>query len=401
MQPTLIPDDARHAVDPPPTLSSSRGEHLTLREARFDEEDLKGLWDLLRAQFAAYRTCTLPQFLRLYEQLWLDNPARTADHVLGWVLQSRVGAIVGFIGLLPIKLKIGDSEVVGGAGHSWVVHPAHRSHSLRLYKQLLAWAESHMLLFTTALEQAARVNALFGCSPIPIAQFRRQALWLFRPERIAKAALTKAGWRRLAQWSEHFPLRSVIAVLLRLRFARHRFARLPCRPMQMESLSDFGQEFDRLWDDNKSDYAITTVRDRSFLAWRHLKLPSLLGRTQVFTCREGGQLRGYIAVQVRHAEADVLTGHFMVTDIFYQRTCPDALYNLLNHVFDFARSNACAVLEISDVSADVMRTLEALHPYVRDCRPWTYWYKAPSEALSQRCADQAWWPAGIDGDINI
>lgn len=379
----------------------SRGGRLTLRAARFDEEDLKGLWDLLHTQFAAYRTTTLPQFLRLYEQLWLDNPARTGDHVFGWVLQSGTGEIVGFIGLLPVKIQIGGSEVIGGAGHSWVVRPAYRAHSLRLYKQLMAWAENHLLLFTTALEPAARVNALFGCKPIPVERFTRQAVWLFKPERIATAVLNKAGWRQLAQWSEHVPLNLVVRALLRMRFARHRFIRLPCKPMQMELLSDFGQEFDRLWEENKADYPITTVRDRVFLTWRHLKLPSPLGRTHVLACRYGGRLRGYVAVQVRRAESAPLTGHFMVTDLFYERHCPDVLANLLNGLLDFARSNACAVLEISDVSAPLMNAVAALKPYIRESRPWTYWYKAPSAAMAERCGQDAWWPAGIDGDINI
>lgn len=401
MQPTLIPDDPGRAVDAKERAMPARGGRLTLREARFDEEDLKGIWDLLRSQFAAYRTTTLPQFLRLYEQLWLENPARTGDHVLGWVLQCGTGAIVGFIGLLPIKVQVGGSEVIGGAGHSWVVQPAHRAHSLRLYKQLMAWAEHHLLWFTTSLEPAARINALFGCKPIPVERFTRQALWMFRPELLAKAALEKAGWPRLAQWSERFPANLVAHTLLRVRFARHRFIRLPCKPMTVELLPDFGQEFDRLWEDNKADYPITTVRDRAFLTWRHVKLPTPLGRTQVLACRDGGRLRGYAAVQVRHAETAPLTGHFMVTDLFYERRCPEVLGNLLNGLFDFARANGCAVLEISDVPAQVMDAIASLKPYIRDSRPWTYWYKAPTPTLSERCAQDPWWPAGIDGDINI
>lgn len=401
VQPTLIPDDPGRAVDAPKTPARGRGERLTLREARFDEDDLKGLWDLMRTQFAAYRNCTLPQFLRFYEQLWLENPARTADHVLGWVLQSATGTIVGFIGMLPVRFKVGDSELVGAAGHSWVVHPAHRANSLRLYKQLMAWSEKHLLLFTTSLEPAARINALFGCKRIPVERFTRQAFWLFQPERIAKAALDKSGWTRIASWSERFPLRLAIAGLLRLRFARHRSVRFPCKPMRVESVSEFGPDFDRLWHDNKGDYPITTVRDRGYLAWRHFKLPTPLGRTHVLACRDGGRLHGYVAIQVRRAEADVLASHFTVTDIFYDRHCPDALPNLLNGALDFARSNGCAILEIADVAEDVMRTVEAAHPYRRDSRPWTYWYKAPTEALAQRCADARWWPAGVDGDINI
>lgn len=401
VQPTLIPDDPGRADVSATPEARARRERLTLREARFDEEDLKGVWDLLRTQFPAYRACTLPQFMRLYEQLWLDNPARSAIHVFGWVLQSNGAGIVGFIGLLPIRIKVGDSEIVGGAGHSWVVQPAHRSHSLRLYKQLMAWADAHMLLFTTSLEQAARINALFGCRQIPVEQFTRQAFWLFKPESVAKVALDKMGWQRLARWSDRFPLNLAVRAVLRARFARHAWGRLRCNPMQMESPSEFGAAFDRLWDDNKRDYPVTTVRDNAFLTWRHFRLPSPLGRTQVFACRDGARLCGYVAVQVRRNEADPLTGHFTVTDLFYERSHPDALNNLLNAVFDFARSNACAVLEISDVSADIMHAVQPLRPYMRNARPWTYWYKAPTTALSEHCASQPWWPAGIDGDINI
>jgi len=374
---------------------------VVVREAQFNRHDLEGMWGLFRSQLQAYRTCSLSQFCALYDQLWLHNPARTSEDVIGWVLQTQERSIAGFIGILPVKLKIGDCEISAGAAHSWVVLPMHRAHSLSLYKALMSWAERRMLLTTTSRELAGKVHQRFGMNKIPVADFARQAFWLFKPEVALEATIARSGWKRCAEYCHRFPLNIVVKGLLRARFIGHQFAQFKCAKMAIEPVHAFGEEFDRLWEDNKNDFAITTVRDRKFLQWRHFQVPGVLGRTSVFACRDRGRIRGYVAVQVRRGEVTAVPNHYTVTDLFYERSCKDVFYNLLNQVFALARSGGCAVLEVSDFSGEVMAELERLHPYIRQSRAWTYWYKAPTSAIAETCATQAWWPSGIDGDSNL
>ena len=68
----------------------------TLREAQFTDADLQGIWALCRRSYNKYRTSTFNQFRELYRQLWLNNPARTSEHVFGWVVEGPHQEIGGF-----------------------------------------------------------------------------------------------------------------------------------------------------------------------------------------------------------------------------------------------------------------------------------------------------------------
>jgi hypothetical protein len=373
----------------------------TLREAQFTDDDLRGIWNLVRSQFETYRTCTLSQYGELCRQLWLNNPARTPEHVFGWVLQDREDGIVGFIGVLPVKLKLSDGEVIGGAGHSWVVSPGYRAHSLSLYKQLMSWVDKHFLVTTTSRDLPGKIHQLFRMNKIPVANFTQQAFWLFKPEVVLKWALGKSEWNAWGSWIEQFPVGILLQGISRAWFIQHQYLKFKCSKMPVEPVLSFGEEFDELWESNKKDYGITTVRDQAFLTWRHLQIPSVFGKTFVFACRDGGRIRGYVAVQVRRQDAGCLPGHYVVTDLFYERACKDVLYNLMNHVFEFAKSNGCSALEASDFSNELVEELKRQRPYIRKSRPWTYWYKAHTEAIAELCEKEAWWPSGVDGDSNL
>jgi hypothetical protein len=73
----------------------------------------------------------------------------------------------------------------------------------------------------------------------------------------------------------------------------------------------------------------------------------------------------------------------------------------MNHVFEFAKRNGCSVLEVSDFRNELVEELKRQRPYIRRSRPWTYWYKAPTKAITELCEKEAWWPSGIDGDSNL
>jgi hypothetical protein len=164
---------------------------------------------------------------------------------------------------------------------------------------------------------------------------------------------------------------------------------------------EFTEEFTTFWENNKNDYDVTTVRERDFLNWRHGHIPSLIGRTFAFACREQGQLRGYIALQARAHESGYLRGHYVVTDLFYERRRKDVLYNLMNHAFEYARGQDCSIFQVSGFSKEVMDELKTRRPYIRMGKSCPYWYQSLPEVTGGLEEEKRWWPSGADGDSHL
>ena len=374
---------------------------VTLREARFEEKDLQGIWELQRRLFVRNQSCLLTDFVLMLRHKWLDNPARTPDHVLGWVLESAKDGIVGFVGLVPIKMKVGSREIFGACGTTFVVSPAYRAYSVMLFKQFLGWGERQLLLDTASNKFGNKLNA-FGMTRIPVANFDRYLLWPIRPEVAIKWRLDNSSWRNWSSLIARVPFTWLLKAGARVRFARNRRVRFPGATLPVEQVKEFTDEFTQFWEDHKTEYGVTTVRDRTYLQWRFLNAPAVSGITCVFACRDKGRLAGYLALMELNPQEGLCSpGRYRVIDVFYNRSRPDVVYSLMNHAFEFAKARGCSVFEVASVSRELADMLSAQQPYVRQTESWTHWYKVPTQELAEACRREVWWPSGSDGDANF
>ena len=373
-----------------------------VREARFEENELAGILSVLREALPVpYAQCSLPDFVREQTHKWLNNRARTPDHVFGWVLEVPSKGIVGFVALLPVRMKIGQREISGGCGCALAVLPAYRNYSLRLFTKLMEWGDKHFQFTTTANDISSQLNKAMGMTGIPVKEYAQQFLWLLQPERAVTWALGQAGWSRLQALTERFPAAPLLKGVARLWFAGHRRLQFTCAKLAVEPVVEFTDEFETFWAHNKKDYDVTTVRDRAFLTWRHGRIPRLIGRTFVFACREEGHLRGYLAVQERTQASGYLRGHYVVTDLFYERGRKEVLQNLMNYAFEFAKAKGCSVFQVSGFSREVMEELQTQRPYIRRGKLCPYWYKSLPEVTEGLEEEKRWWPSGADGDSHL
>lgn len=401
---------SRHSEPPAatPNCSERANAHVAgpiVREARFDGDDLAGIFAVLsRTLPVPYGACTFEDFTRAHGHMWLDNPARTPDHVFGWVLESPADGIVGFAGQIPLRVKIAEQEIVGTSGSAFGVLPAYRNYSLKLLLDRTVGdrpEKAHFSVATTANHVSSTLNAAMGMSQIPVKDFSQQLLWLLRPEVAVSWVISRTRWKVLNTLVRQFPVAYLLKGAVRFYFLRHRRLRFDCRRLPIEPVVSFTEEFNELWEDNKDDYDITTVRDRAFLNWRHCWNDSLVGRTFVFACRDHGKLVGYIALQARIPESGYLPGHYLVTDLFYKRTRTDVLHNLMNHAFDFSKGQGCSVFEVAGYSKEVIEQLKTQRPFIRRANSCPYWYRATGDFAEILREESRWWPSGTDGDSNL
>jgi hypothetical protein len=60
-----------------------------------------------------------------------------------------------------------------------------------------------------------------------------------------------------------------------------------------------------------------------------------------------------------------------------------------------------SALEQIGRTASLRSLLTLLDPRWREAESATYWYRAPNAELERVCAGGAWWPSGVDGDLNL
>ncbi len=403
-------------------------------------DDVPGILAVCASVFPAYARASVSEFRELCEHRWLNNPFRGPQDPFGWVLATPAGRIVGFHGLVPLRIWVGGESYPAMSPTTWAVEPGFGKGGLTLLSTYLEWAKDRFLLNTTAnaITSGMHSSSNFGMRKIPLDDFDQRLLWLLdaralvrwkigqsdhpgRLHRLAKLAPVQAAGAMLAPFALGLVGGLRAALAAGLHQTRIRFA---CEPLDIEPVEHFGTEFDTLWDRLKNQHAVSVVRTADLLNWRHIQPTRLLGPSYALACREAGQLLGYVALR---EPATTAPGHFIVTDLFYDTTRPEVLHNLMNAAFEFVAQRSATVLEIFGFHPSVMRELHTQHPYLlrrsqlerlgrgvslasllgtlskseAGAESSTYWYRAPSPELEQICSTGSWWPSGIDGDLNL
>ncbi|HET6468457.1 MAG TPA: hypothetical protein VFG43_08790 [Geminicoccaceae bacterium] len=408
-------------------------------------DDLPAVWRFCAQSYGVFRGCSYQEFRDLWDHRWRHNPAAHPGQPLGWVLETLEAEVVGFAGLVPLRLKIGPESLVAFCGANWSVHPAYRQHSLAIFRQYTALGESHVVL-STGVRPAAAILHARAMQRIPVDGIDRALWWIIDPKRflawkVAQLGAASRVWRAVAAapvlgalgaaWPVALgictdPERRVLPWLGRARIA------FDCRPLAVERVTWFTAEFDRYWSEHRRRCDVTVERDSEFLNWRHVLLPEAAGECFALACRDRGRLLGYATLQTPGYHGR-LPGCFTVTDLFYPPEREDVLGNLMNAAFRFAVERGGTVLKLSGfhpavhaalasqrpivIAPDTLRTLlpdglgrgllagsglgRKTRPAARRLPEGSYWYKVPTAELARICRSGSWWPSGIDGTSNL
>jgi hypothetical protein len=261
--------------------------------------------ELSRFHVAVFKVKRPPAY---FKWKYLENPDRR--HAMGLALKE--GRIIGEIGAVATRLKVGSEELPAGHVVDIVIDEGYRKGGTFFRTERMARIEDQKVSrvefafsIKTTYEIATRTLGFHGVSPI----YRMVKILNVAPYLEAKLKFGPLA-KLLAP-----PCNAALRLLHLIRGER------PDSDITIERLERFDNRFDDLWRRSKSQYEIMVARTSDYLNWRFVNHPTL--RYTIYGAFKGGVLKGYIVLGSRQkgeasgvvVEVEVDTAKGFIADI--------------------------------------------------------------------------------------
>ncbi len=283
-----------------PYKAGDEGQILRLRKAVFGDVD-------------PVRT-TLPAWRWQFQ----DNPAGEAFCVIA----EDCGVVVGQYAVIPTCFSVEGKETVFAFSCDTMVHPEYQRKGIfvalarELYRLM---GEKHAITTVWGFPNeaslpgfTARLEWNLLCTfPFLIRPFRPLTLMCRHVPLLKKVVSAPEALKGLSVPSEAYD---------------------EGRGLVIEPLSHFDEEFDHLWKSHLGRFPVIQIRDRHYLNWRYLGMPSFAYLP--FSVKWQGELSGYLILRMMN-----LKGHYfgVLVDLF---PLPVINASVTRLVIDFA-SETC------------------------------------------------------------
>ncbi|MGI8787539.1 MAG: GNAT family N-acetyltransferase [Pyrinomonadaceae bacterium] len=270
---------------------------------------------------------------RFWNWHYPQNPYVETNNLSAWIAKDD-GKIVGHLGAIPVRLKIGDEQKSAIWAVDLVVHPDYRRKGLA--RNLVIAAED------------------FCPRLMAINTVRQHSTALFEG----------LGWRMIGKIPRYnkllFPGEAVREIS-RIKSLR-RFANFSFAPLRPRSIKDFfnknnrlrfiekiDADFDDLWRQASAHWSCAVSREAAFLRWQYAEQPDKKFDVLGFYASE--KLLGYVVLYFRKAESNGALPKAAITDFCYHPAQPtETIDALLQGALQLAleRRAGALVIDVSD-----------------------------------------------------
>jgi hypothetical protein len=244
------------------------------------EEDKNRILKLNRLEYGSSDVlATGLDFSWRYEQ----NPAGQA---LIPVIRDGQGNVIGFIWILPLRIRVKGQDYLAATGTNLVIQSEYRNtfgyiKLIRRFEQALHENQIplHFSFVSEQTYQRQKKHSPQSISTIPL---------LFKPLNFKSLSQTyfTGGWQRL--------IASRVGLFVTPLLFHKQSTNLD-REITVEVVTQIDERFNDFWYQVRNKYPIMVVRDQSFLAWRFSEIS---GRHyHILMARRQGQMLGYIVLR--------------------------------------------------------------------------------------------------------
>ena len=206
------------------------------------------------------------------------NPMREGAGFDTWIVKDG-DTIIAQRPTMPTSLKVGDAYHHANYLTDFLVHPDYRDQGLGT---LLQRGTVGGVDICVSLDASMRSRTIFG---------KLGFTWLGEVPRFVRVC-DPAPYvaDRLGNWTQG------VAPLLRAGWNwKHRGDREPATGLEIEPVTEFGTDFDALWERISPHYPVIARRDSASLNWRYVAAPA---ETSILVARRGGEIAGYVVYRV-------------------------------------------------------------------------------------------------------
>jgi predicted N-acetyltransferase YhbS len=324
----------------------------TVRQAKF--HDMKRLWKFSEL---AYQDLHPHNMTEKWIWQYLKNPyvANKSENLPIWIAEKN-NTIVGQIGTIPVKLKIGHATLNAIWGVDLIVLPSCRGEGIG--RQLIenVVKENQCYMAVDMSDTTRRIYDRLGyiqINPVPV---HRKMIKLSSGLVLEYLALLrkKHAWvNRLSLIVPQTPLSKCLAFVLNSTITLQKVLNPQIKrrdQVEIRRLQSFGADIDALWVKVQNQYGIIARRDQTFLNWRFAE--NVHSRYEAFGAVRQGQIAGYVILR-RGQLGQRQMGY--IVDMLSDRNDKETMGALLQHAIEVfgdeveAIECACAVREYQSI----------------------------------------------------
>jgi len=369
------------------TRETKLSDEVILRP--FCDDDLGGVIDLITGTLNSIYSAD--ELRKIWNWKFNENPFSSGQAPHAIVLEHD-GRIVGNTGQVAIPVKLGEKFVTGYANSDFAVAEGYRTYGLRLASTFWRNAGVPFLIATSANETACAVDRAFGARELLSSRTR----WfkVRHPFRVLGAL----NMRKNGAVGESFAdnlwmlpvsgLKSLVSTPLGLK-------KVSGGGLEVREVSEFGDEFDELWEEVSPYYPVAVARNSQYLNWRYAQYP--LGKTRVFAAYRGSRLQGFTVVQVSWRLVDIAIKQACITELFTRPGDGAAQQQLLKAALVCAKTEDVDIVQALGFTSGVCKLLEE-NFFLKTRTRWSpYLYKNNIDA-SHSVSEEGWFISLGDGD---
>ena len=225
---------------------------------------------------------------------WLCRTPRSREAraiPVGYVAEDSEGRVGGVFGLFVQDYASSRGDLIGGTGHTLIVHPRLRGASRSLIDTALDNAGLFGVTVLNGNARAAPLYARHGFEPWPVERGDLTLAWITDPLAILAERAARAGLDR----------RGPSAPRPAERFMRDRLFQTDLNHLgprtRVMVLEDIDGRFDEFWDDLSGEGRLTARRDAASWRWR-LSDPDRTRDPLLLAWMDGDAIGGLLLAQI-------------------------------------------------------------------------------------------------------
>jgi hypothetical protein len=321
---------------------------LTVREVA--EKDIIPLAEFFPTE-PPFRSTTKETWLRRFNTWWTANPAYTDQFPRGWILENDT-SIVGFIGNIPVKFRIGREVKTAVASVTWYVVPSVRGlFSIRLFTEFLKQKNVSLFLYNTDNKDIIPILSRYKFKEYTLPRFQTKYYLMLQRSNmdfiVRKFLINEDSEEDLTSLTELLAVFKRFGLLMCAYLFQKPVIRRDVLPDKdyTTSLCTFCDDtFSRIWEPFLQACDVTLSRDTQTLNWIYFSSIEPNKRV-VIQCRRSrdNSLAGYMVFDIfRKTTSDV--GKMQLMDLCLGDKDPRVMASLLSYAIEIGKQHNAALL---------------------------------------------------------